>query len=341
MKFPMAHLLIDHRYVDFMRQSHPHLNIAMSTTDAPCYSTRIDLTEAIRTPIFKYATTTAKPLLPWLFTPRTTIFGLPFEPYDQTPVLDYLPSLHDMKAIARTHQSELIAITNVQANNYQRHRLGELGFIALPSFPATSLKRIPNTFDSFVDHLSAARRRTIKRNLQAFHQAGHFIMDVRTDALSSQMYQAYWSTYARAKFKWLPHSAEYFCQWTKMGAHAKQFVALSKKREFLGFVNLIKFDDTVHVARLAILPSWQRRDAIFFRLLYRAIEYACEASAREVCLGPTTYGIKRRIGASMQLMQNFILPSSTKWRVILGILRDMIHNELWYLSSTRYLEEEF
>lgn len=330
-------LLTDRRYIDFLSRAHPHLNIRTTLDGAAYYSARIDITEVLRSPLKLFFSTCAAHIVPALTHPRMTVFGLPFEPYIQTPIIERLPSLSTIETIADNDGADLVAVTNANPFDEQARMLENRGFVALPSFPGMSVLLSTQHFEDYLQNLRAKDREDLRRNIRLFDRAGHRLR-FATFLDDLPLHQAYVATRERSKIKWLSYSPDYFSQWQNAGNGARLIIAESRAGEFLGFVNLFFHDDRVHVARLAVAPAWHRRDAIYFRLLYCTVEQACISGVERVMLGPTAYRVKRRMGAQPQPLNNYFLPRSKLWRMLLPRARKIMVHQLNYMRSIEALE---
>lgn len=307
----------------------------------PFFTTQIDIAEVLRSPVKKFFARMISPMRCWLTHPRMTIFGLPFEPYVQTPILDALPSTTSMLEIAEQNGADIIGLINLVPGHEQSRMLASFGFASLPSFPSMIVHLTSRSFDDHLSQLTAKERHDVRRNMRTFHHARHCLREVTSCGYSREMHHAYYACRRHAKIKWLAYTPDYFSEWQNAGPCAKLIVAESCHDEFLGFINFIFHDDTMHVARLVVSPAWHKRDSIFFRLLYSAIEEGCKRGAKRIMLGPTAYRVKRRIGAEPQVVNNYFLPVTCAWRIALPRLMVMMKRELRYLDSMRMLERYY
>lgn len=308
-------------YVDFLTETHPELEMSRVRLPVPSYRTQIILKDAMRPGSWlRQIVSALAPVLP--SRPRALCIGVPFEPYDQTHLLGRLKDPASFVRACREQTlrcgSGLCFFPNVDPSHPGVDALEREGFRIVPSFPDM---RIDLDVDSFEGHLAKIHRDDrsgIRRNIRKFERAGHRLERLRSGEEHAELFKAYRTFQERALVPWVPHTVEYFRRLPEMHPDVRVHVARSSAGRLLGFV--VNFWESGHVqsGRIGVVPEYDRRDSVYFRLLYRAVEDALVApSARFLSLEPTGYRTKRHLGARRVPLVNLLLGASRFWRAAL------------------------
>lgn len=332
---------MDPSYIQFLRTSQPDLGICELDTGITIYDHRADLAEALFNPSKRMMAQAVSKIWPGLIKPKTVFFGLPFEPYIQDPLLSKMPSPSMLPSLARWRNADLIALTNISSTSSGNERLRELGFFALPSFPESVIDNPPSDFSTFMGGMDKKMGQGVRRNLRLFADKGHQIKEREGSEFLSDIHKAYQYAFRRARFKWIGYERAYFAHLDHLGSRSLSLVATTKDHQFLGFTNLLFDDDNAHICRLVVDENYSHRDSIFFCLLYKGIEHACQRRVNRIFLGPTAYRFKRRLGASLIFTQNYFMPISSIFQLIFKTAYKMMQRELSYLKSTEILEKYY
>ena len=334
-------LLKDPSYIEFLRTSQPDLRICELDTGITIYDHRADLAEALFDPAKRMMAQALQKIWPGLLTPKTVFFGLPFEPYIQDQLLSKMPSPSMLPSLARWRNADLIALTNISSRSSGGERLRELGFFALPSFPETVIDNPPSDFSTFIGGMDKKMRQSIRRNLRLFANKGHRIKEREGAEFFSDIHKAYRYALKKARFKWISYEKAYFAHLDHLGPKSLSLIATTENHQFLGFTNLLFDDDNAHICRLVVNENYSLQDSIFFCLLYKGIEHACQRRAKRIFLGPTAYRFKRRLGASLIFTQNYFIPISSVFQLIFKTTYKTMQKELNYLRSIEILEKYY
>lgn len=325
-KTMQSSLIENQNYITMLRESHGNLDLQLSSTGAPFFTSNIYLKDFLCSGYVKYFLCAAA-------APRSTIFGLPFEPCDQTMVLNLLPSMEEIFFISSKTKADIVAINNINPSDEMREILLCNNFYEIPSYPNNELIDLPNTFSGYLKDLTRKYRNNIERNLNFFHQHGHRIVKLSSNKFHQEIYQAYLSARQRAKVKWLSYSNNYFWINSNNGLDMNYFAALSKTDQFLGFINSINHNKKSYLCRIGVDEAWLRKDAIYFCLIYKAIEEAISQGSDTIDLGPTAYDIKKRIGAVKKPLFNYVLPIKYKWRLVFKAFYNRMLKELSHVLA--------
>ncbi len=338
----MGKLLFDAAYVKFLAETHPKLHISQSSAGSPYFVSPLSCHEPLMPGVLRRLAYLSSLLVPSISRPRALVFGLPFEPYEQSGVLDALPAVSLMKKMAMDLGTELIFIPNVNASLPACKKLEAVGFFAIPSFPDMKLKLPIGNFTDYLSSRPAKYRQGIRRNIRRFENKKHRVLITKEISFerAEEVHEAYQFARRRAKVPWIAYEKAYFSNFQMSVPHAFSAVALSESGQFLGMAQGMQENELFHIARLATLERFHRQDAIFFRLIYAAIEHALAQGCQQISLAPTSYAFKRRLGAKMRPLSNLILPIGLSWRFLSGAFRPAsFHQLLGHLMSQKKLEQ--
>ncbi len=334
-------LLFDPSYVNFLRETHPELHISQTRLGAPYFFSPISCFEPLLPGLIRHLARLGGKFLPSLARPKALVFGLPFEPYEQSAVLDILPEMSLMTAMAQDSRAEIILITNVDKRPAVE-KLLERGFFLIPSFPDMRLELGMKNFAEYLSSLPAKYRTGMRKNIRRFHEKKHRLVETPdiSPGLASHFYSAYCHARSAAKIPWIPYQKDYFSALHQRIPQSHVSVAIDEGGNFLGMVQAIQEGDLFHIARLATTEAAHRQDGIFFRLLYASIERAITQGSGQILLGPTSYTLKRRLGAKAFPLNNLLLPISPQWRALVSVVRPASFNYLLrHLGSLERLEK--
>jgi hypothetical protein len=343
--------LDDAHYLAFLRETHPELALSLADDATPTFTGTLDTRAPLLPGRWRALRDLAHTLAPARVAPRALFVGVPFEPYEQTRLLDDIGDLTrftgELRVRAREGQHDVVVLTNVHRMHPRVDALKAHGFLELPSFPdcVLSLDGM-RSFDDVLATRSRVRRRNARRHLHRFARAGHTVKRVHdSQAYARALFDSYAPFYARANVRWFPHSERYFAGVAALDARVVLSVAFDNHGAVSGFV-LGFVDDrdgvrTFHSGRIGVHPTYHMRDAVYFRMVYRAIEDAIACGAERISLEPTAYRVKRRLGAHIVPLVNLILPVSTLWRLVARRAASLGARALRHLDDVDVLEEHY
>lgn len=339
-------LLSEPHYVAFLAQTHPALRLSMKRFAVPTYFAHLCVDDALAPGLLKTGARGVGLILPQARQPKALMLGTPFERYEQSELLDSLDAHHanqTLRALGAQERVDLVALTNISPEHPRLAEWLRLGFVALPSFPdmVMTLNRA-QTWDSYLGLLEPRVRESVRRNLRSFDGAQHRLECLENTAeVAPKLYEAYRHFYDRAQVPWLKHSEAYFAGLSALGPGVRVTVARNRSQEVIGFI--INFVDakTWQAGRIGVVPAYFKQNAIYFRLLYHAIEEAIANGADALSLEPTSYRVKRRLGAVYRPMVNLVLGVSPLWRALLATSAGLAKRALAHLSDPRALERHF
>ncbi len=335
-------MLFDESYRRFLHLNHPLLGIDATTDGLAYFSSEIPCHEVVPPGILRTLLEKASPFFTFL-RPHALAFGLPFEPYEQSPLLGHLPSLDKMKALATSRSSSLIFIGNVDPASEHIPKLCKNGFYLIPSFPDMVLAINFSSFEDYLSQLSRRYRYRIRHHIEIFITEGYSLSlnPPPTAVLADECYQAYTSFRERAKVPWIAYESLYFHRFAEL-KDASTIVAYAKNGQFSGMAQMIKEGPKLHIARLATARDFYRKGAIFFRLLYACIELGIKEGCEEISFAPTSYRAKKRLGAKPRPLVNLLYPMSPAWKSLMLVLGEQGFSFfLRHLSSIKTLEEMY
>jgi len=277
--------------------------------------------------------------------PRTLFLGTPFERYEQTHLLDVVEDLQELKGQAREaalrEEVDLVCATNISPSHPNYATWLRAGFVPLPSFPdmVVDLEGV----ESFNEHLARippGDRSSVRRNSRKFDRAGFTLSPVQPeDKNGSVLWESYVPFYDRARVKWIPHSPAYFVGISDLASSVSMTTARCAKDQLAGFILNFKDGQTWHAGRVGILPEWERRDAIYFRLIYHLLEEPIETRATRLLLEPTCYRMKRHLGATYRPLVNLVYGVHPLWKLMLTTLQPLAQIALGHLGHQKKLEK--
>lgn len=326
-------LLFHEPYLDLLRKSHPHLNIQLTHGVLPSFSARLDISEPILSPVLRSIIRFARVAGKGLSHPYTFFYGIPFEPYDQSILLDAI------KTTLYHPNSDLVVIPNVSPIHPTIVDIQRQGFISLPSFPDMVLSLDVNSFESYLSTLSTQWRNSVRRNMRKFDRDGFFLDSILVDEMCiDDLYRSYEYFYHRAKVKWYKHTKSYFLHLHQAKSYSKIIVAKHASGKIGGFISLFFDKNGVHAGRIGVNPEFYKCHAIYFRLIYGAIESAIEGKYRWISLGPTSYQFKSSLGAKPLPLVNLIKGTSPMWRILTQYFSGLGSTSLKHLNDTATLK---
>lgn len=339
-------LLDDGRYLRFLSQTHPELDISISRFEVPSFVAPLDVREPLLPGVFRALLNVGLRLTPSHVMPATLFLGTPFERYDQTELLS---QLHDPVVLAETSRRyaermglELVVFTCVRADHPAIAPLLRAGFYALPSFPDTVVPLVGQDFDTHLLSLPPGDRSGIRRNIRRFERGGHRLERVYDSKdRGTELFAAYQPMYERATVKWIPHTEGYFAGIAALDERVHLTVAKNEAGDLLGFVINFADGDAFHAGRIGVRPDYYRRDAVYFRLLYHVLSESLHHGASRLVLEPTGYRMKRHLGARRKPLVNLVQGVSPTWRLLLSSSRGIGKMALSHLENRKILERHY
>ncbi len=277
--------------------------------------------------------------------PRTLFLGTPFERYEQTHLLERVSDLPELTRSAReaaqAEEIDLVCMTNVSPTAPRYPAWIAAGFVALPSFPdmVVDLKGI-ESFDAHLARIPPGDRSSVRRNIRKFEKAGLKLSPVRPeDRLGASLWEGYVPFFDRARVKWIPHSPAYFRGISEVAREVSLTTARTAEGQLAGFI--LNFADGLgwHAGRIGVLPTWERRDSVYFRLIYHLVEEAIANNASQLSLEPTCYRMKRHLGAHYRPLVNLVYGIHPLWRLMLATLQPVAQLALGHLTNHKQLEK--
>lgn len=319
-KLEQPNLLFDTRYIKFLAKAHPHLCIGTTDVGTPYYVSTISCLDMLSPGLLSRTIRNNFFIPSLLISPRTLVFGLPFEPYQQTSTLEALPDVKTMHIMAKSLRADVILMTNLDPGSTRFRHFQEQGFFSIPSFPDMTLSIHGNSFEDFLHRLTQKHRYSIRQHMRRFSSKGHKVEKVATVSfeLARDCYDAYVGFYDRAKVPWFKYEFDYFHGFLRHVPHGFVKVARTFHGQFIGMVLGMREGRYMHITRLGVHPDYVRKDSVLFRLFYAAIEESIATSCEMISLGPTSYRIKRRMGACMKRVKNLISPVSSSWQLLMA-----------------------
>ena len=331
----------DTDYVTKLATTHPELELNCTRFDLPSYFFQTSLHEFLLPGFISQLVMNAEPWFPRLTKPNGLFLGLPFEPYEQTRFLSKnLPSISD---VTSQKNLDFVMLTNVDASftKFSTEWVPK-GYMPLLSFPDMIIPLHYNSFSTYISHLNGKSRETIKRNIRKFNLAGlHLESHRNSEEIAQILHEFYYSFYSKAKVKWICHSQNYFQILSQINHNVHLTVAKNCQNEIVGFIINFGESNIWHSSRIGIHPQYNRKSGVYFRLLYHSIEEAIAHQATSLSLGPTTYKIKRQLGAQYNFLYNLILGVSPIWKTLIQKAPLLLTKPLGHLHSTTILEKYF
>jgi len=346
----MPAFLESENYYQIIKNSHPILEFDFNNYNLPHYVFRQSATEPlIDSNIIKFLN-----LMPRKIKyPKLFCIGTPFESYDQTIYFSNFLNTNNKEQIlnqkielAKNNNSDLLCFTSCELdqNNLELTRiLKNLGFYILPCFPDMVLKTDAN-FKNYLKILKSRERSSILRNIQNFNNSQIILRNIDSNSSKQtirNIYDSYLNQFDRAKIKWIKHNFGFFDQLIQLNKITNHicFTAAYHRSELVGFVYAFQESNRLEGGRIGVLPKFQNRHSIYFRLLYSLIEHACESSEiTKLSLSPTTYKLKHQLGAEFQLLYNIVMPVSKTWQITLKACYKHIYDSLKHLQDKKQLK---
>ncbi|MCB9652120.1 MAG: GNAT family N-acetyltransferase, partial [Deltaproteobacteria bacterium] len=158
------------------------------------------------------------------------------------------------------------------------------------------------------------------------------------------LFAAYRPFFERATVRWQPHSEAYFRRLSELGPRARITAAMTDDGDVAGFVVNFRDGHNFQAGRIGVSPRFDRKDAVYFRLLYHALEesFALSDTRRaRLSLEPTGYRMKRHLGARSVPMVNLVMGVNATWRGLLGGFAGVGRRLLRHLEDRVALEQEY
>ena len=342
-------LLLEPSYRRFLAETHPELQIRDDRLGVPSFVAALDVREPLLPGATKDLVSAFTDITPSYVVPRSLFLGTPFERYDQTHLLDEISApvrlAQDAIAAAQKERLEMVVLTNVDPEHPMVPRWRDAGFVSLPSFPDTLVDLDVPDFAQYILRLPQGDRSGIRRNIRHFDDAGHQLEPVTdSKALGPDLYQSYRPLFERAAVRWQPHSEAYFSRLTELGDDVRLTIARSRAGGVAGFVVNFVDGQGFQAGRIGVAPEFHRKDAVYFRLLYHAVEESlshAKTTQAKLSLEPTGYRMKRHLGAHAQPMINLVLGVTLRWRTLLAGFAPVGRWLLSHLDDRAALEQAY
>lgn len=332
-------------YINFLAQTHPELRLKREGT-FPSYVAQLPFYEPLRPGRLRELLRGCAHRWPHWFAPSTLFIGSPFEPYEQSSQLggDIDEGMGDLAHRAQKEGCGLMVLTNVSSSDVALQTWRQQGFKAMPSLPDMVLTLCGAHFDDYLNSRKSKVRNSIARNIRKFEEAGFEICRFKGPelrALSHHLVRSYHQMYARANIKWLRHTAAYFEHLCDFEEDVFVDIAVNASGHLMGFI--VSFDDgnRLHGGRIGVIPRQHQKNAVYFRLIYSLIERAYDLKKREVVLEPTSFKMKRYLGAEYRPLVNLIRGTNVFWRTVCFLGGGLGRYWLRYLERRDQLEEYY
>lgn len=344
----MTELLDAAHYIDFLARTHPTLDIEREAMAIPSFTGPLDVREpllpggAMRTLADLGARVTPDALLH----PAALFLGTPFERYDQSALLDAVEDpaalLEKAAGHAKAKRCELVVVTNLDPHHPRLAEWTKAGAKALPSFPDTLVDVRGDTFEEHLATLRGEDRSGIRRNVRKFERAGHTLERLAQSAHEANaLYDCYRPYFDDATVQWFPHTKAYFAGLAELDSRVHLTVARHSNGDLIGFIINFVDGSGMQSGRIGVRPDHHRKDAIYFRLLYAAIEETIKTGGGMLSLEPTGYRMKRHLGARAKPLVNLCFGVSATWRMLLGGFSGVGAMALSHLDDTPTLEKKY
>lgn len=342
-------LLLEPSYRRFLAETHPELQIRDDRLPVPTFVAPLDVREPLQPGATKDLISAFTDITPNYVVPRSLFLGTPFERYDQTHMLDEIEApvrlAQSATEAAQAEHLEMVVLTNVAPDHPMVPRWLDAGFVSLPSFPDTLVDLDAADFSQYILRLPQGDRSGIRRNLRDFEEAGHKLEAISdSSGLGPQLYNSYRPLFERAAVRWQPHTEAYFRRLTELGPDVHLTIARSEAGQVAGFIVNFVDGQGFQAGRIGVAPEYHRKDAVYFRLLYHAVEaslvHAKTPQAR-LSLEPTGYRMKRHLGAHARPMVNLVLGVSLRWRTLLSGFAPLGRWLLAHLDDRAALERAY
>jgi hypothetical protein len=343
-------LIEDDDHLRWIATTHPDIDLSLDRLALPSFIAPVAVAEALEP-----GTLTRRLMQGVLRTRRSLVapdalfLGTPFEPYDQSLLLDVVDPerlVEDARQVARRLGLELCVLPNVSPAHPRLADWLDAGFTSLPSFPDTQMNVEVTDFDAHLARLPAGDRSGIRRNIRRFERAGHRIERLpSTQGLGRLLHRGYRTFFDRAKVHWLAHTEAYFEGLVGDAGLAPDRVHVwavhAPEAGLVGFIVNFLDGELMHTGRIGVLPEWHPRDRIYFRLLYAAVEDAIASPCTTLSLEPTGYRTKRHLGARKVPLVNLVLGAGATWTQLLRFATPVGRRLLHHLADAHRLDRRF
>lgn len=179
------------------------------------------------------------------------------------------------------------------------------------------------TIDDYSRRLKSRSRSAIRKELEAAARTGLTLQRVHDfHGIIDECYPLYLQVHERAsEFKRPPIPRAFFEELARqMPEQTSLLTARDQDGRMVGFV-LSGTSDSIHDPFLIGMDYARTREAsIYYNLLWREIEYACQRGCRLIDMGLTGYFTKQTLGASLEGMSMAARLQSRWLRPVLGPL---------------------
>ncbi|MEP6685585.1 MAG: GNAT family N-acetyltransferase [Verrucomicrobiota bacterium] len=251
-------------------------------------------------------------------------------PEDEEWVANALSSV--LKILARQGKASLVVFKDFSAH-YREALSGLLihGFTRVPSMPLTKLALRYTGFENYLESLSKATRKNLRRKFRKIAKAAPIELEVVPDITPyvDEIYPLYAQVYERSPMKFERLTKEYFCSLGRRMPERTRFFIWRQQGKVIAFSLCLVHEGTIYDEYLGLDYAVAFDLHLYFYTLRDIIKWALAEGLESYCSSPLNYDPKLHLGCVLFPLDLYVMHT-------VGWLNPIFRRAIKFLGPTRH-----
>jgi len=217
------------------------------------------------------------------------------------------------------------------------HVLRKHVFLETQSYPTAELEVSWNSWDGYLMHLKAGRRKTIRRESAVFDGAGFRIraLDL-SEPIPQNLYTLFQEHYQRKNRRPAPYNEKFLEDLRRNLPNNSRIYVAEMEDRTVGFMAALWKDQTVAAVFIGIGDDAREQNIFaYFNFIYEMVRDAPALGWKRIHFGSTAYDAKRSRGSTISPAGLFLRPAGRLSRLVGGPA--IAAHRYWYERKFRHL----